>query len=87
MADLLAKEVKDFDFCLIQTRYQVPDLTVDRHTDALDPVQHLKHPPQSRTARRLVDLIRDRFVLTGSFSAQTALCHRIDQQRQGHHHQ
>lgn len=87
MADLFAKEVKDFDFYLIQTRYEVPDLTVDRHMDALDPVQHLKHPPQSRTARRLVDLIRDRFVLTGSCSAQTALRHRIDQQCQGHHHQ
>jgi hypothetical protein len=65
VADLLAKEVKDLDFYLIQTRDQVPDLTVDRHTDALDPVQYLKHPPQSRTARRLVDLIRDCFVLTG----------------------
>jgi hypothetical protein len=52
VADLLAKEVKDFAFYFIQTRYQASDLTVDRHTDALDPIQHLKHPPQSRTARR-----------------------------------
>jgi hypothetical protein len=42
VADLLAKEVKDFDFYFIQTRYQASDLTVDRHTDALDPIQHLK---------------------------------------------
>jgi hypothetical protein len=87
VADLLAKEVKEFDFYLMQTRDQVPDLTVDRHTDALDPVQYVKHPPQSRTARRWVDVMRDRVVLTGSCAAQTALRHGIDQQRQGHHHQ
>jgi hypothetical protein len=42
VADLLAKEVKDFDFYFIQTCYQASDLTIDRHTDALDPIQHLK---------------------------------------------
>jgi len=37
VADLLAKEPKDFDFHLIQTRYQVSDLTVNHQADALNP--------------------------------------------------
>ena len=45
MADVLAKEAKDFDFHLIQTRYQVSDLTVNHQADALNPFQYLKHPP------------------------------------------
>ena len=76
MADLLAKETKDLDFHLIQTRYEVLDLTVNHHAHALNPCQHLKHPPQSRTVRRLVDLIREGLVLTSQFPAQTTLHHR-----------
>jgi hypothetical protein len=33
----------------------------------------LKHPPQGRTIGRLVELMRDRLVLTGSLLAQTTL--------------
>src|SRR6266446_6145217 len=36
VADLLAKEPKDFDFHLIQACYQVSDLTVNHHADALN---------------------------------------------------
>jgi hypothetical protein len=79
VADLLAKEPKDFDSHLIQTRYQVSDLTVNHQADALNPFQHLKHPPQGRTIGRLVELMRDRLVLTGSLPAQTTLCYCIDQ--------
>ena len=63
MADLLAKEAKDFDLHLIQTRYEVSALAVNHQADALYPFQHLKHPPQSRTVRGVVDLIRDRLIL------------------------
>ena len=73
VADLLAKEPKDFDFHLIQTRYQVSDLTVNHQADALNPCQHLQHPPQGRTIGRLVELMRDRLVLTGSLPAQATL--------------
>ena len=73
VADLRAKEPKDFDFHLSQTRYQVSDLTVHHQADALNPFQHLKHPPQGRTIGRLVELMRDRLVLTGSLLAQTTL--------------
>lgn len=65
VADLLAKEPKDFDFHLTQTRYQVLDLTVNHQADALNPFSYLKHPPQGRTIGRLVELMRDRLVLTG----------------------
>jgi hypothetical protein len=75
VADLLAKKAKDVDLHLMQTRYQVPDLTVNHQADAFNPFQPLKHPPQGRTARRLGDLMRDRVVLTGPFLAQTTLCH------------
>jgi hypothetical protein len=73
VADLLTKEPKDFDFHPIQTRYQVSDLTVNPQADTLNPFQHLKHPPQGRTIGRLVELIRDRLVVTGSLPAQTTL--------------
>jgi hypothetical protein len=71
----------------MQTRYQVPHLAVSHQTDTLNPFQYLKHPPQGRVIGRLVDLMQNRLVLTGSCPAQTTLGHRIDQQRQGHHHQ
>jgi hypothetical protein len=45
VADALAKETKDFDFHLIQTRYQVSDLPLNHPADALKPFQHLQHPP------------------------------------------
>jgi hypothetical protein len=41
VTDLLAKETKEFDFHRIQTRYQVPDLTVNHQADALNSFQHL----------------------------------------------
>ena len=87
MADLRAKEAKDFDLHLIQTCDQLLNLPCDLHPDTFDPFQHLEHPSQSRTVRGVVDLIRDRLVLTGSCLTQTTLCHRRDQERQRHHHQ
>ena len=73
MADLLAKEAKDFDLHLIQTCDQLLTLTCNLHPDTFDPFQHLKHPPQSRTVRGVVDLIRDRLILPYQLPAQTTL--------------
>jgi hypothetical protein len=39
VADLLAKETKDFDFHRIQTRDQVMHLTFNRDADALNAFQ------------------------------------------------
>ncbi len=63
VADLFAKEAKDFDLYHIQTCDQLLNLTCNLHPDTFDPFQHLEHPPQRRTVRRVVDLIRDRLVL------------------------
>ena len=49
VADLCAKEAKDFDLHLIQTCDQLLNLTFNLHPDTFDPFQHLKHPSQRRS--------------------------------------
>lgn len=87
MADLCAKEAKDFDLHRCQTCDHLLHLICNVHPDTFDPFQHLEYPPQRRTICGLVDLIRDRLLLPCSLLAETPLRDRIDQQGEGHHHQ
>jgi hypothetical protein len=50
-------------------------------------VQELEDPPQGWRRGRLVDVVRHRLMMLGSWLAQSALRHGVDQQREGHHHQ
>jgi integrase len=66
---------------------QVMDLAWHAHADPMNPLKPLEDPTQGRPRRRLVDLVRHRPPLARHLVAQAALCHGIDQQCSGHHHQ
>ena len=63
------------------------NLALHHHSDAVNAFQKLEDPPQGWPLSRLMDLIRYRFIVSGSLLTQAALRQRIHQQRQGHHHQ
>jgi hypothetical protein len=65
---------------LVEPFNQVMDLALYGHADAMNAFEQLEDPPQSRPLRRLVDWVRYRLVLQGSWLAPSALRHRIHQQ-------
>jgi hypothetical protein len=67
--DLFPKQAKDFDLHRVGALKEVVDCILHRDADAMNPFQELKHPPQRRPLRRLIDLVRYGFVLTGSLLA------------------
>ena len=60
---------------------------MDRHLDMVNAVQELEAPPQGRRRGRLVKPVRHGLMVCGSWLAQAAWRHRVDQQREGHHQQ
>ena len=63
MADLLSKQTKDFDLHLIEAFNEVMHLALHGYADAMNAFEQLEDPTQSRSLRRLVDLVRYRLVL------------------------
>ena len=62
-------------------------MTLYRHPDTVNAFQELEDPPQGRRGGRLVDVGRHALMMLGSWLAKSALRHRVDPQREGHHHQ
>src|SRR5712691_1186515 len=75
------KQAKDFNLHVVETYNEVLELALHRHADAMNPFQELEHPTQGGSLGWLVDLVGERLVLTSQLLAQSALRHRIDQQR------
>src|SRR5712691_2799637 len=75
------KQAKDFNLHVVETYNEVLELALHRHADTMNPFQELEHPTQGGSLGWLVDLVGERLVLTSQLLAQSALRHRIDQQR------
>src|SRR5215471_16612814 len=75
------KQAKDFNLHVVKTFNEVVDLALHRHADAVNPFQELEHPTQGWPLGWLVDLVGEPLVLTRQLLAQSALHHRIDEQR------
>jgi hypothetical protein len=63
------------------------NLPLHHDSNAMHAFQKLEDPAQGWPRSRLVDLIRDRFIVIGSLLTQSALRQRIHQHSQRHHHQ
>jgi hypothetical protein len=61
--DPFSKQVEDLTRHLIETFDKVVELSVDRHTDAVNPFEQLKNPPSGWPLGRLIELIRHRRLL------------------------
>ena len=85
--DPFPEQAQDFDRDLIQAFYDVVHLVLDGDADAVNPFEQWEEPTQGRSWSRLVNLVRYGLVLLRSLLAHPTLRHRINQQRQGHHHQ
>src|SRR5215831_12647246 len=75
------KQAKDFNLHVVKTFNEVVDLALHRHADAVNPFQELEHPTQGWPLGWLVDLVGEHLLLTRQLLAQSALHHRIDEQR------
>src|SRR5215467_14090903 len=77
--DLCPKQAKNFHLYSSEAFDQVMDLALHGHAHAMNPFEELEHPTQGGPFCRLVNLVRQRLVLTRQVMAQSALRHRIDQ--------
>ena len=80
-ANCFPKQAKDFNLHVVETYNEILELTLYGHADTMNPFQELEHPTQGGPLGWLVDLVGERLVLTRQLLAQSALRHRIDQQR------
>jgi hypothetical protein len=86
-ADSCSEQAQDFDLHVVEAFDELMHLALHRHPDAGNAFQQLAHPPQGGCHGRLVDVVRHRLVLACSLLTHAALCHRVNQQGEGHHHQ
>src|SRR6266540_4020514 len=63
-ADLFPKQAKDFNLHCIEAFNQVMDLALHGHAHPMTPFEQLENPTQGWPFCRLVDLVRQRLVLT-----------------------
>ena len=86
-ATLFPKQTKDVDLHVIESFKEIMHLTVYGHPNAVNAFQQLEDPTSGWRRGGVVDLVRHRLVVVGQVLAQSALCHRVDQQGERHHHQ
>jgi hypothetical protein len=62
-------------------------VTLDGHPNAVQAFQELEDPASGWRCGRVVAVVRPGFLVRGHWLAPSALCHRIDQEGERHHHQ
>jgi hypothetical protein len=85
--DLIPKQAQDFDLNIVEPFAHVMNLPLHHHADAVNACQKLEDPAQGWLLRRVVEVMRYRCLVVGSWLAQAALRQRIHQHSQRHHRQ
>ena len=86
-ANLCTTQTKDVDWHVVESFDELIYLSLYGHPNAVKAFQELDDPASGGRRGGLGEWVRHRLVVVGSWLAPAALCHRVDQQGERHHHQ